>query len=372
MTQDIYCGRIYKSLYIEKSNNGEMSISPCCVSPVQPVDDIDFYKDKNLNYYRSSNQDNIKIKECKYCWNAEELGINTYRVQTNDLDYNDPKEVRLTHLDYNVTPICNAKCIVCSSYYSSSWAAEDKKFNQIKDTRSANNILKSKYPLNLDLTNLSRIYFNGGEPFLTDDLEIMLTEIERQQYGLYKVKVEISTNGSVYPSEKQIELIRKSNKCILRVSIDAIEEQFEYIRYPLVWKDVSENIIKMANISPKIQIIICPNIGIHNILEVKKIEDWTKELKSSVSNSVELNFHPTLGPLSLKNMSSQLKIEIQKNMPTDNILIGQLLDNSPSQADDYKWTLWLLNIDWRRSLNWKHTFKLLASLYEKVKLDVNK
>jgi len=372
MTQDIYCGRIYKSLYIEKNNNGEIGISPCCVSPAQIVDVINFYEDKNLNYYRSTNQENIKIKACEYCWNAENIGINGYRVKTNNLDQAGPLDVRLTHLDYNVTPICNAKCIVCSSHYSSSWAAEDKKFNQAGGTRSVNNILKSKYPISLDLTTLSRIYFNGGEPFLTDDLEIMLTEIEKQQSGLHKVKVEINTNGSVFPSEKQIELIKKSKKCILRVSIDAIEEQFEYIRYPLIWKDVCENIVKMANISPKIQIIICPNVGVHNILEVKKIEDWTKELRNRVANSVELNFHPTVGSLSLKNVSSNLKIEIQKNISTNNPSILQMLENLPYQLYDTTWTSWLSNIDRRRTLDWKDTFKLLASLYEKVKLGLNK
>jgi organic radical activating enzyme len=372
MTQNIYCERIYKSLYIEKNNNGEIGISPCCVSPVQNVDVVNFYEDKNLNYYRSTNQDNIKIKECKYCWNSENLGINSYRIQTNNANYQDPYEVKLNFLDYNVTPVCNAKCIVCSSHYSSSWAAEDKKFNRVHEIRSVNNILKSNYPLNLDLTNLSRIYFNGGEPFLSDDIEIVLTEIEKQQNGLHNLKVEISTNGSIFPSEKQIELIKKSKKCELRISIDAIEEQFEYIRYPLVWKEVRENILKMASISPKIRIKICPNVGIHNILEVKKLEDWTKELQNSVSNSVELNFHSTQGPLSLANASSNLKLEIKNNMLTDNTTVIQMLENSPSQLDNQRWVLWLSTIDWRRSLNWKHTFKLLASLHEKVKIDVNK
>jgi organic radical activating enzyme len=371
MTQKIYCERIYKSLYVEKNDNGEYGISPCCVSPVQPVDVINFYEDKHLNYYRSTNQDDIKIKECKYCWSAEDLGINSYRKTNND-DCQNPYEVKLNFLDYNVTPVCNAKCIVCSSHYSSSWAAEDKKFNRIHDIRSVNNILKSNYPLNLDLTNLSRIYFNGGEPFLSDDIEIVLAEIEKQQNGLHRLKIEISTNGSIFPSEKQIELIKKSKKCELRISIDAIEEQFEYIRYPLIWKEVQENILKIANLSPKIRIIISPNIGVHNILEVKKLEDWTKELQNSISNSVELCFHATRGPLSLANVSSNLKLEIKKNMLTDNIAVIQMLENSPSQVNNQKWISWLSTIDWRRSLNWKDTFKLLASLHEKVKIDVNK
>jgi hypothetical protein len=59
-------------------------------------------------------------------------------------------------------------------------------------------------------------------------------------------------------------------------------------------------------------------------------------------------------------------------MLTDNIAVIQMLENSPSQVDNQKWVSWLSTIDWRRSLNWKDTFKLLASLHEKVKIDVNK
>lgn len=374
-----YCSKIYKSLYIEKNNDGNVAISPCCVSKTNPVEKIDFYKDPILLENRIKVQAGEKLEKCNYCWNLEDKGLGSYRDKTNEIDWkNDSYEVKLVKIDYNVPPICNAKCIVCSAFFSSAWAEEDRKFKRQTTVRSINNILKSNYDLGLDLTSLVDIYFNGGEPFLTNDIVIMLKEIKSQQGSLSKLTVDINSNGSIFPNEEQLSLLKECKRINFRFSIDAIEEQFEYIRYPLKWDQVSSNIENICKELPQALIFIVPNAGVHNILEMNKVKAWSESLGTRVSNKVICRVSPTLGNLSLDQTSKELKLLLKEALVDPDPIVLALLNNAQDRPDVPRkdniniWSDNLWRIDNRRNLNWKETFKKLNELNELVKQSINK
>jgi hypothetical protein len=209
---------------------------------------------------------------------------------------------------------------------------------------------------------------------LSKDINLVLNEIKLQQGTLDMIHLQINTNCSICPSEEDIELWSQCGKISLMCSIEAVGQQFEYIRYPLNWQEVSANVKKFATITPKHMPIMCmlvPNIGIHNILEYSKLLDWFDTLENShpIFPTYDINPMLTGGPLALTNASKKLKQMMLDSLGDDSRLdiIREYIRNTDSAEDNNSWIDYLeTKIDYRRNLNWRETFPLLSKLESKL------
>ena len=128
-----YCPLYYKGMYVEKKDSVTLSQAHCCSSRLGgEIPAADFY---NYPEFVSNRQrwPMERLPDCERCWFQEDNNLHSFRKGwINWLDQQgpgiDPTTPELLKLDYNVGPICNAKCVHCSSIYSSQWAAEDAKF----------------------------------------------------------------------------------------------------------------------------------------------------------------------------------------------------------------------------------------------------
>lgn len=374
MIKDNYCSAVYKGLYVQKDSDTEFRLAACCVNkPGSLVDVVDFVNNAELKKLRSDFDQGLRPDSCRECWDREDRGIRSPRADKMDWHGDTaPTAVELTSLHYNVPPLCNAKCITCGPDLSSAWAAENAKFHPtIIGNRVFNIIRHAPVELKLDLTQLYLVYFNGGEPMLSKDINLVLNEIKLQQGTLDMIHLQINTNCSVWPSEEDLELWSQCGKISLMCSIEAVQEQFEYIRYPLNWQEVSTNIKKFATIKPKHTPIMCmlvPNIGIHNVLEYGKLLDWFDTLQND-HKTYDINPMLTAGPLALTNASEKLKQMMLDSLGDDPRLdvIRRFIENTDNTGDNQgDWIDYLeTTIDFRRNLNWRKTFPLLSQLEQK-------
>jgi len=377
MIKDNYCSAVYKGLYIQKDSDTEFRLAACCVNkPGSPVDVVDFVNNAELKKLRSDFDQGLRPDSCRECWSLEDKGIRSPRAEKMEWHGDtSPTAVELATLHYNVPPLCNAKCITCGPDLSSAWAAEEAKFQpDVIGNRVFNIIRHAPVELKLDLTQLHLVYFNGGEPMLSKDINLVLKEIKLQRQTLEHVHLQINTNCSVWPSEEDIELWTQCGIVSIICSIEAVGQQFEYIRYPLNWKEVSTNVKKFATIKPKHQLIMCklvPNIGIHNVLEYGKLLDWFDTLPNDYPGYKTYDINPmlTCGPLALTNVSKNLKQMILDSLGDDPRLdiIREFIENTDSAEDNRSWIDYLeTKIDYRRNLNWRETFPLLSQLESKL------
>ena len=366
-----YCAAIYKGIFIVKETNNNTRVSSCCINALGPETSIiDFENDPYLVEQRQKFDAGEKPSSCEQCWRLEDMGMNSRRSRSiKHSPYQDPSKIELIEMHYNVPPLCNAKCITCGSHYSSSWAAEDNKFNiQTITKRSFNQIVKSEPQLNLDYSKLRQIYFNCGEPFLSTDVSEMLTKIKEQKGTLSDIGLVISTNGSIMPANKDIQLWNECQAITFLCSIEAVGPPFEYIRYPLKWDEVSQNVVNFTKLfTTKFTIMISPNVGIHNVLEYSKLVEWVEQLKTTSKAEVLLRPSMTLGPyLSFEVTSSTLKNCFLQSLPDgpEYETVRKYIANSKNCPDNFKnsWVNWLNEIDRRRDLNWRETFPGLVGL----------
>ena len=358
-----YCENIYKNLYIERAANGQFRVGSCCFNrPGPAIDRVDFFNDSYLQSQRSGIQQGEKVPGCVVCWNEESTGTSIFRAK--DPLHPDPYQPVLLGIDYNVEPICNARCIMCSSYYSSAWAAEDEKFGQSAD-RKFFDIKSKRLDLDLDFSHLQKIYFNGGEPLLSNDFAMMLDKICTSQGGLSQVDVSFNTNGSVFPDQGVIDLLDQARSVLINLSIDATGGEFEYIRYPLQWDSIVENTGKFSTFlknNDKVSIRITANVGIHNVLEIASLQSWAADMKRISPRLQDVSLAPTLGKLSFDNASIKLKNILLETVNDDNI--RSWIKNSQDGTD--AWRLWLEELDQRRSLQWRTGLSKLSQAYEKI------
>jgi MoaA/NifB/PqqE/SkfB family radical SAM enzyme len=274
MENSNYCPLIFHGIYTERYANGKLAVSPCSVSKKSKpsTDPIDFVNDTHLTSIREENKRNQRSVSCQSCWDLEDHGgeskrtviLDWYKDNNLELDYS----YKLYNVDYNTLPICNARCVICSPRYSSAWAASlgDNSLSEIV-THDYNHLNM------LDFNNVKKIYFNGGEPLMTNEHVTVLEKINNRQV----VDVSYNTNGSFYPRDTVIELWNSVKSVTLFFSIDGIGSRFEQTRKLLKWNEVSVNIEKM-NALDNVDVHCTYTIGKHNVYDLEDTVNWFANL----------------------------------------------------------------------------------------------
>lgn len=281
---DSYCPLMFHGIYIERFSDFRNSVAPCCLAGKSHANKeaIDFISDPHLKSIREASKNNTRSEHCRACWNTEDAGgisrrqveITKYRDLGIPLDTN----LDIRSLDYNTLPICNAKCVICSPRFSSTWAAATGRRTILKYVNTDQAHIES-----LDMSSLTSVYFNGGEPLLTDEHLAVLERIN----DISQCEISYNTNGSCRPTAQALELWKQAKKVTLFFSIDAIKDRFEIVRTPLKWKEVSENIIQ-ANESGITNIGCSFTAGRHNLFDLSETIDWFSTLKGF---DVKSQFH---------------------------------------------------------------------------------
>jgi hypothetical protein len=371
---DHYCPLIFKGMYVERHSADTSVVAPCCGASGELVNNSQVNFDTNplLLRLREENQAGIASKECKVCWDQEKYTGRSLR--TSSIDYyhdslHTPYQVSgPQNLDWNVEPICNAKCIICGSYHSSAWAAENHQFGQgfplpirTASTAKHNSIIDA-----IDFSTLKRIYFNGGEPVLSQDPELILQRLA-DSGNLKNTKIAFNMNGSRMPSDHMITLLKQAAHVTVFFSIDGTEQQFEYIRYPLNWDTVKVNIDKIIQLGFD-EICMTTALGIHNLHIIQRTEDWWKDFTKNCSNHMVVSntYQLVTGALSISSASELVKNQILKDFDNAVEPAAELVTSCLSAcAGNDQWISWLDRLDGRRGLNWQQT---LPELYRAAQL----
>jgi sulfatase maturation enzyme AslB (radical SAM superfamily) len=367
------CPLYNKGLYIEKINQTDAHVSMCCFQTLSTsaYTAINFENNEYLHNIRSKLTDPI---ECNVCTRLEKVGHQSYRIGQQRafelLNLSIDNTVELLSFSYNCENTCNLKCITCGPKFSSMWRSDHERLGysipKIKKTSGHRNRIYE----NLDLTKVRLLHFQGGEPLLTDDHENIMEKIG----DLSNVIVSYNTNATIFPKATTLNLWKKTQLTKLYFSIDAVGDQFEYIRFPGKWKQVTDNMNRIRNLDiPNIWIEIGITVGINNLFYLQDIIDWRNLHFAKLNNGDPINMYINfVGDIShggellrLSNMNQKLKtaaIDCVNNL-TDPAIRQSLLTHIENiqPVDSSSWAEYLDQLDNLRNTNWKKT---LSRLYE--------
>jgi uncharacterized Fe-S cluster-containing radical SAM superfamily protein len=288
----------------------------CCrISERKNLNVIDFENSDYVKTMRNQFEQNIIPSQCNICKNDEEKGFYTVRQQAIK-DFGYTKGPSFQYLDLRYDNLCNLACRMCNSAYSSLWAKEIDNNPELTEFQSPfkRNNVSSQVLDNFHLIkdNLKKISLTGGEPLLIKDhLTILELLISNQ-----KTDVELTiTSNLTSLTPKWLSLISKFETVHWTVSIDAVQEVGEYIRWPnYSWDIIDKNLDKILNLNHSVS-INC-TLTIYSLLDINSLVDYYVTKVDQTKNPFELWFSVAWHPaaLSINAVPLQFKNKIICNL----------------------------------------------------------
>jgi organic radical activating enzyme len=203
---------------------------------------------------------------------------------------------------------CDSKCIYCSDYFSSLWAAEKRKYGEDVYLTWENDfdspLVKTFWEYFEEAwPTLPHVNFIGGEPLIIKDffryLDKMLEIGDRMslildQTTIDKKGLSIVTNGNT-PShllERFLEYSKKLSKYFnihVQISGENTEEQLEYVRFGTEWAQWKENVEKYMTCS-HIEVQFLPAVQLVTIPSMKNYIDFVREIFLKYKKPIKLNW----------------------------------------------------------------------------------
>ena len=268
-------------------------------------------------------------------------------------------------IDVRWSNLCNFACVYCGPEFSSKWTSE-LKAKQTVPTDIQRNAFK--HYIFDNVKKLKHVYLAGGEPLLMKE-NLELLQLLTQYNPL--VNLRINTNLSKVDT-KIFDMICTFPNVHWTVSVESIEEEFEYIRYGGKWVDFVDNLTIIKHLPHKISFNM-----LHFLLNYQSLFTCIEFLQG-------MGFHPNsfvvgqlLEPdyLNIRhlpaNMLMQVGVVIQQWLDKKH---GFLLDNGlenvlkyisiPINSNIDNCLLEIAKLDSRRGIDSKRVF---TTFYKDVK-----
>ncbi len=170
--------------------------------------------------------------------------------------------------------MCNSTCVTCGPYASTAWAT----LKNIKIHNTINqDILDS-----LAYKELVIINFVGGEPLKEKkNFDVLSNLINSNNTDCF---ISFTTNGSISLTDGQKDILKKFKNLNICLSIDGVARRFEYMRFPLKWDQLLNNIEFFRNNNNKISVSY--TISNVNIFYYDETVDWFKQQGLSYNHNI--------------------------------------------------------------------------------------
>lgn len=170
-----------------------------------------------------------------YIRELKSVPMDTYRVASHDLH----------SIDIRWTNLCNFACVYCYPQFSSRWSEE---LGVAHDVPTEQQRTQFKEYILKHAKQLRHVYMAGGEPLLMkENLELL----ELLQELNPEVNLRINTNLSK-TNTRVFDKICEFKNVHWTVSVESMEQEFEYIRHGGVWLDFLENLTRIRSLDHKI------------------------------------------------------------------------------------------------------------------------
>jgi len=209
-----------------------------------PITEI-MHGSKNRQLKQDMLLDN-KPKNCAGCHlqeqNRNSLGSISSRIYyrkevgaKTDLSlYDNEDNFTLKHVDLRWTNACNQACVYCGPSYSSKWAQELGE--TIKSPNEARQNVKDYVFENVQ--GLTNVYLAGGEPLLMkENHEFLKLLMSKNKQCTVRINTNLSNvNTGIF------DLLCEFPNVHWTVSVEAVEQEYEYIRHHGSWNDFNKNL----------------------------------------------------------------------------------------------------------------------------------
>lgn len=288
------CPALKNSVYIDTQSK----VAPCCYFKTKlPIDVL-----SDWNNYQNELEKIDIATGCEHCIKLENSGVkNSHRTSFVHRYTNILKENEL-EISICVDNVCNLKCTTCNPINSSLWLSDAIKLNLVESDKLDQFLSGFKEgDIKLDICkkiieahkNEVTVVIFGGEPTINNaviDFLEWLTELP----NAHMISITFITNGTSVP--KNIEnYINKFKMIDINLSLDAINERSDFLRYRSQWEELEQNAIIYDSLAAKyntFQYRIHLTLSLLNVYYFYEFCNWV----NITLNNVEVIFTKLVGP----------------------------------------------------------------------------
>jgi len=251
----------------------------CCKMPwsvINSTGDSPWQADR-IDERRRASMAGQRHADCSSCWNDEDRGIPSFRQTTASSRI-------MNRFILNLGNTCNLSCTYCHSGNSSIWANKTGNHPHVPDDIADARDIFWKWWNSVGKDRVERLVISGGEPSLMSETYQWIEKAD-----LSGKEVLFNTNAAVndrWWNEFLLMLrdLSRKNRVIIRVSMDAVDRRFEWIRTGLKWNIFEKNMLDLAEVSQANNILmrISPTLSCLTLEGVLDTANWTKKFSDSI------------------------------------------------------------------------------------------
>lgn len=297
------------------SPTGDYQVCCCHFTPeehktsITKTDHVTWLASEYVNEVRTSFLEDKKHPGCNKCWHDEASGIPSYRQRVLS-EYKilgvDNTSRQAVNVELCMGNLCNLTCVMCNEESSSAILAENKRIGIAKTdqadfrwTDQADENLQKLINSDIRVLNI-----RGGEPLYNKHLLKLLQNIPEAQCR--RMMLHITTNATVWNDAWQ-QVLQKFKLVRIMFSIDAVEDLYEYIRYPASWATVQKN-VELMLAQPNFKCMVNCVVQNLNIASLSKLLSWCQQYNLYIDLSLLSNWKYLL-PENLPPMAKQAALE---------------------------------------------------------------
>ena len=219
-----------------------------------------------LKKIKKQMEENIWPKECVRCAMTEETSNTSIRLDMIERD----RILNSIEKDYLIVGgvldnVCNSACQSCNANLST-------KIGSLSSNvyKKINNYDKF---FSLPQNRIVEVDVNGGEPTASPNYKKLLKNLPAS----VKI-VRINTNGSRIIPEIE-ELLKKEIRVIITLSFDGTKNIHDYTRWPILWKDYQETVVKYIELQKQyatLRLNFWTTVSCLNVGDLGNIIDYAK------------------------------------------------------------------------------------------------
>ena len=318
---NIHCPMIHGGLQINlKKDHNKIFVNQCCLRSEQIAVTKDIWNNEYFDNLRKKNSQNIWDNACWTCQANEKVNTPSLRtgmleqfgVQTN---LSGP-----TRLDLMFDIGCNLACRTCGPQLSTFWQRHLKehkiKFTAPRPVSRVDDMIALLRTL--DLSNLGLVVFCGGETLLGNSYWQVAEELARLvPNAKEKLIISFQTNGTQTIDKEYYDIIEKFHLVRLHISLDGVNQRYNYMRWPADWNQVTDNILQLnQNLPVNVMFQIEETVSIFNLYYQNELATWVDQnfKTNRLGDVVNHNRHLAEGIFGIHNLSSDYINSLDENL----------------------------------------------------------
>lgn len=303
-----------------------------------------------------------KFSRCNPCYNLEQEKTNFniisdrvfYLKELREVDNTlyDTTNHALHTVDIRWSNLCNFACVYCSPEFSSKWASERNIV--IHNPEDQKREAFKQYIFDR-AGQLKHVYLAGGEPLLMkENLEFL----ELLKKVNPEINLRVNTNLSKVDT-RIFDAICEFKNVHWIVSVETLEEEYEYIRYGGTWQDFVDNLQVIKQFNHKISFNM-----LHFLLNHFSIFDCVDYLSAQGFHNNSFVIGALNGPayLNIRHLPTTVLNSVKK------ILIDRI-NKQPGYLLENGYKNMLIHLDQPFDKNLAGSFEKLAAMDARRKLD---